>query len=240
MTTSSPPQRSITLLLLFLLSLGAAAQDTEPNGAPKILRDKVEPHWFAGTNKFWYRVRVAADRHEFVLVDAVQGIRAPAFDHERLAKALNQQTGKTLKPDQLPFDALKFSDDGNSVELIANDEAWQCDLGTYQLTEAKPAKPEKAKDSPPSAPERRRHRSRREDPPAKSPDGKWEAVVRGHNLFLPHLHTEQQRPLTLDANPDNSYARDSQRDRATALECDLREPETPGRADDWPPDSRRP
>src|SRR5260370_10811711 len=180
MTTSSPPQRSITLLLLFLLALGAAAQDTETTGAPKIFRDKVEPHWFAGNNKFWYRANVAADRHEFVLVDAVQGTRAPAFDHERLAKALNQQTGKTLKPDQLPFDALKFSDYGKSFQVIANDEAWQCDLGTYQLTEAKPAKPEKAKDSPPPAPERRRIRARPEGSHAKSHDGHSEAVVRGH------------------------------------------------------------
>src|SRR5258708_7757587 len=117
MTTSSPPQRSITLLLAFLLSLGAAAQDAETNGPPKIFRDKVEPHWFAANNRFWYRVSVAADRHEFVLVDAAQGTRVPAFDHERLAKALTQQTGKTLKPDQLPFASLKLSDDVNSVEL---------------------------------------------------------------------------------------------------------------------------
>ncbi len=239
MTTNSPPQRSITLLLACLLSAGAAAQEAQTNGAPKIFRDKVEPHWFEGNNKFWYRVSVAADRHEFVLVDAVQGSRAPAFDHERLAKALNQQTGKTLKPDQLPFDALKFSDDGKSVELVANDEAWQCDLGTYQITAAKPAKPEKAKDSPPPAPERRRNRSRREGPPAKSPDGKWEAVVRGHNLFLRDLKTEQERPLTFDANPDSSYARDSQRDRAIEMEYDLREPETPAPEVYWSPDSRR-
>src|SRR6266702_4364655 len=180
MTTNSPPQRSITLLLACLLSAGAAAQEAQTNGAPKIFRDKVEPHWFEGNNKFWYRVSVAADRHEFVLVDAVQGSRAPAFDHERLAKALNQQTGKTLKPDQLPFDALKFSD-----------------------------------------------------------DGKWEAVVRGHNLFLRDLKTEQERPLTFDANPDSSYARDSQRDRAIEMEYDLREPETPAPEVYWSPDSRR-
>ncbi len=54
MTTNSPPQRSITLLLACLLSAGAAAQEAQTNGAPKIFRDKVEPHWFAGNNKFWY------------------------------------------------------------------------------------------------------------------------------------------------------------------------------------------
>src|SRR5713101_8109745 len=114
MITSSPPQRSITLLLAFLLSVGAAAQDAATNGPPKIFRDKVEPHWLAGNNKFWYRVNVATDRHEFVLGDGGQGTRTPAFEHGRLAKALSEETCKALNADQLPLDARKCSDDGKS------------------------------------------------------------------------------------------------------------------------------
>src|SRR5258708_40035221 len=63
--------------------------------------------------------------------------------------------------------------------------------------------------------------------------------MRGHNLYLRDPKTEKERPLTFDANPDNSYARDSQRDRAIEMEYDLREPETPVPEVYWSPDSRR-
>ena len=37
----------------------------------KVLRDRVRPNWFSDGATFWYRLQTAADRHEFVLVDAL-------------------------------------------------------------------------------------------------------------------------------------------------------------------------
>ena len=58
-----------------------------------VFRAQVKPNWLPGNTRFWYRVQVA-QQHEFVLVDATAGKRAPAFDHARLADALSK-TGKT-------------------------------------------------------------------------------------------------------------------------------------------------
>ena len=58
---------------------------------------------------------------------------------------------------------------------------------------------------------------------AKSPDGKWEAVVHGDNLFLRGTNSTEEKALTSAGNPTNSYARD---------------PETPSPEIFWSPDSR--
>src|SRR5690348_16402963 len=74
---------------------GTAADYERAARLPQLTRDKVfkarvEPHWFDGNNKFWYRNDLAGDKREFVLVDAAKGQRQAAFDHERLAAALSK------------------------------------------------------------------------------------------------------------------------------------------------------
>lgn len=61
----------------------------------------VEPGCIDETERFWYRNQTVTG-HEFVLVDAVAGTRHPAFDHERLAKAL----GATLEQERTRTSAV--------------------------------------------------------------------------------------------------------------------------------------
>ena len=95
-------------LLAFIA--GAPAQDGRTNTVPRIFRDRVEPHWFAGangeTNQFWYRVDLPQGGREFIQVDALAGQRKHAFDHVRLAKALSEKSGKTVEAERLPIDSL--------------------------------------------------------------------------------------------------------------------------------------
>ena len=229
----------VSLFLGLLTATVLGSQDAKTNAAsPRIYRDKVVPHWFAGNNKFWYRVELPGDAQEFILVDTAQGTRRPAFDHEQVARALGEKTGQPVTAEHLPIEALHFSDDGESVVLTGKDAAWQCDLSTYQLTPTKPdGRSAKAGDS---APRERRDRGQfRPNASAKSPDGKWEAVVRGHNLFLRDLKTEKEEPLSYDANPNDSYARDVERNRSVEMEYEARAPETPEPEVSWSPDSRR-
>src|SRR5439155_21496162 len=74
----------------------------------KLFRAKVEPHWFAGNTRFWYRNDLPGARREFVLVDASLGRRMPAFDHARLAAALTKATGRAVTPDRIPIEQLEF------------------------------------------------------------------------------------------------------------------------------------
>src|SRR5688500_11526202 len=49
------------------------------------------PNWLEKTTKVWYRKSVKGG-NEFVLVDAATKIKAPAFDHAKLATALSTAT----------------------------------------------------------------------------------------------------------------------------------------------------
>ena len=233
------------VLLALLIANGVIGQERGTNDTgPKLYRDRVEPHWFGdtdkGTNRFWYRLNLPSDQREFILVDAAKGVRGPAFDHERMAKALGEKLGRTIESLKLPFEAIKFSEDVQAVRLIGKDAAWQCDLTNYQITETNIEKDEATGDAAPSRPERRGRRSR--SAPAngpRSPDDKWEAAVRGHNLFLRDLRDQKEHRLTHDANPSSSYARDVQRERSMEMEYDTREPERPAPEVYWSPDATR-
>jgi dipeptidyl aminopeptidase/acylaminoacyl peptidase len=71
----------------------------------------------------------------------------------------------------------------------------------------------------------------------RSPDGKWEAFVKGDNLFLREIATGSVRQLTRDASPGSSYARNSEALRAIEMEYDARDPGQPTPEIYWSPDS---
>src|SRR5262245_33335406 len=174
-----------------VLLFSAAAASAQP-ATNLVSRDQVAPRWFAGangeTNQFWYRVNLTGDRFEFVVVNAAEGKRAPAFDHARLAKALGEKTGRTIEPQKFPFDTIRFVDDGKSVRLISSNTAWQCDLATYEISESRPEEGERTEQPFFGRGRGRRGGGGQRGGPAapanvgRSPDGKWDAVVRGHNL----------------------------------------------------------
>ena len=117
--------------------------------ADKVFRDRVEPNWSEDGNRLWYRVRTAPDQHAFVLVDVEKGSRVPAFDHERLAAAL-QTVGIVQAPERLLVDRFQWSSSDPSEEPLAEREEyeclefrcggkrWACNLESYQLRELPP------------------------------------------------------------------------------------------------------
>src|SRR5262249_37749845 len=58
--------------------------------------------WIEGPHRFIYRKTVPGG-FQFVLMDADTRQKQPAFDHDRLAAALAQATGKTYAGQHLPF-----------------------------------------------------------------------------------------------------------------------------------------
>lgn len=223
---------NLMLLLTLLAEVAAQSINTPPlRPEPKIYRDRIEPHWFSGNNKFWYRLDLAQGQREFVLVDAVKGTRAPAFDHVRLAKTLSEKWGREVEGSKLLFDRLEFSEDGKRLRLIG-ENAWDLNLEDYLGEEIKAARPLEAE--PPR--ENRRQRQPRSRPETKSPDEKKEIVLRGHNLFLRAGTNEVA--LTYDGTPGDSYARSGQRARQVEMRYDERDDEQPTPEVYWSPDSK--
>ena len=67
---------------------------------------------------------------------------------------------------------------------------------------------------------------------------KWEAVVRGDNLFLRSLKGGEDAQLTYDGNPNSTYARDEEFERNVNMEFDARDPEAATPNVYWSPDSK--
>lgn len=147
----------------------------------KVFRDRVEPHW-VGEDHLWYRVRISKDQHEFVVVNAKDGKRELAFDHDLLAKSLGKETSSELDSSRLPFREVRYFPDDDSVEF---DYKGQWKLNRLDGSLSKLAKDEARQETkqatvePPQT--RARGVSRRS---SRSPDNKWEAVTKNFKLYL--------------------------------------------------------
>lgn len=145
------------------------------------------PTWLAD-GRFWYRSRTQAGM-EYVLVDPARGRRAAAFDHARLASALATATGGRVEPTALAVQELRFSGNVREATLLVDRARWTCDLAAYTCARADAGS---AHAAPPNS--------------VTSPDGRYAAYIRDHNLWVRDLRTGEDRPLTTDGVEDFGYA----------------------------------
>ena len=69
----------------------AAVRLLYPNLQDAVRNESVSPHWIGDQGTFWYQ-RDGNDGREFVVVTG-KGVKAPAFDHEALARAMYRGHG---------------------------------------------------------------------------------------------------------------------------------------------------
>ena len=144
----------------------------------------VSPHWIEKTSRFWYR-KVGLKDTEFVLVDAVQNTSGPAFDHERLAAGLSRAAKQDYSPSDLPFSEIEFVEKGRAIHFSVADAQWKCSLDTYECQ----------RDEPPTKPNE-----------VASPNKRWAAYVKDHNLYLRDVVTGTVLQLTSDGVAGWDYA----------------------------------
>src|SRR3990172_526673 len=86
----------------------------------------------------------------------------PAFDHARLAAGLGTATGRPYPPERLPFESFEFVAERAAIEAEVEGTGWRCALASYQCVRAAARQPTEL----------------------RSPDGRWIAFLRGHNLHV--------------------------------------------------------
>src|SRR5450759_5340653 len=166
------------------------------NTTPLVVRSGVRPNWLPD-ERFWYRI-TTANGAEFVLVDPVKGTRVPAFDHVKLAASLSAATGNTYTADNLPFQEIEFSADGQSVSVLAGGR-WKCDVEGSKCSAEEGA-----------APAGRGGRGGRGGAPeVLSPDKKHAAFIRDSNLWVRDAATNKETAVTTDGVKDFGYATDN-------------------------------
>jgi len=161
-----------------------AEQFLDGNLAGKVYFADVEPHWIRHGDRFWYLKTDPSGKH-FIEVYPARGDRKPAFDQARIGAALSRATGKHYAAADLPFDEFQFTKDGLAIRFMVDSKPWQCRLDAEQCS---------------------LHASAVDDHSVESPDGRWVAFVRDHNLYLRNTATSEVHRLTTDGEPKNNYA----------------------------------
>lgn len=135
----------------------------------------VSANWIAKTNRFWYR-KVSPSGSEFIVVDAELNSTQPAFDHAKLAATLSRETGRNISATDLPFDEIDVSEDNKSVSFDLSKAHFTCTLADYHC-KREPGENENE---------------------SLSPDKKWAAYVKDHNLYVRDVSTGTSVQLTHD------------------------------------------
>src|SRR3954452_16180488 len=136
---------------------------------------EVSPHWIEKTNQFCYR-KASPSGSEFILVDAEQNTSSPAFDHARLAAALSHAAKQEYSASDLPFSDFEFVDSGKAIRFSIEKVQWNCSLATYEC-QKNSSQTERSNE-------------------ALSPDKRWAAFAKEHNLYLRDVSTGTVLQLT--------------------------------------------
>jgi dipeptidyl aminopeptidase/acylaminoacyl peptidase len=186
----------------------AASLNTRTDGL--IYHRAEAPRFLPDSSQFYYRKSVKGG-NEFVFVDPAAQTKTPAFDHARLAQAINAVGTTTYTAVTLPFTAFNYLDNRQAIEFTISGGAgggrggrqggapqvlapgqprWRCTLTDYTCTRT-PAPPETGEAA--QAGQGRGGRgvgiggAINAVPPPQvrtSPDGRWEALVQNHNVFV--------------------------------------------------------
>jgi len=153
---------------------------------PLVFGASVTARWLPD-GRFWYANRVRGGT-EYVLVDPERRTREPAFDHERLARALTPVTGRLIPPLDLGITAMAFN--GSRVRLAVGGTAYVCDLDGYTCEEGVPL-------------------TRAGTNEIASPDGRLAAFIRDHDLWVRDIEAGVERRVSMDGQEDFGYATDN-------------------------------
>ncbi|RZK91636.1 MAG: S9 family peptidase, partial [Pedobacter sp.] len=128
----------------------------------KVFNLSLQPAWFPDSTGFSFVTYSSSDK-VFNKVEFKNMKIVPLFDHERLARLLNDSLKTTVKATALPFDFARYINK-STIEFNVQGKAYQLDINKWIL------KPRK--------------RENENDLESKSPDNKWIAFSKDHNLYI--------------------------------------------------------
>jgi dipeptidyl aminopeptidase/acylaminoacyl peptidase len=157
----------------------------------------VRPHWMADGSSFWY-AEGDPDNTIIYKVDPEANTKEPLFDTDRVRRALTPLLGHEPPGQGLPFGHFTFVDGEKAVEFAVENRPFILRLDTYTISPARPLSvTEKNRMVPQNLPQKIFTSVRREME-VLSPDGRWFATLREHNLWLRSTSDASSVQLTTD------------------------------------------
>lgn len=219
--------QSLGLCLLLPCAIAAHAQGTLEdykradaflpwNAAKLIFSGNVEPRFVNEGDAFLYR-SVTSSGDTFILIDPAKQTRAPAFDHARLAQALQAAGGRHLDAQHLGLSTPELLNNGREITFVMETTSWRCDVVTYSCSKSAQRAPAEQE--------------------LRSPDGRWIAYLEAGNVFVRSIMSGETVQLSTNAEEGYDYGRD---DYTPAFQLEEGEESSkPAITAIWSPDSRR-
>lgn len=200
----------IILLTLTVFMSSAFAQGTAEDyrrafsladrfSSEKVYYSNVRPVWIGDTHDFWY-VRHTPDGDRYVIVNADKKTRKDLFNHEKLAAAIEDATGKKADAARLRLNGLNVSDDLSSMTFVLDNRRWKFDMKKSVLEDLGQLPPREPQ------PHWMVVSDEKDFPPVPSPDGRYVAFIRNHNVAVREIATGEVRELSMDGALGNYYS----------------------------------
>ena len=173
-----------------------------------IYKSKINPHWSEDNSHLWYRNDLPKGEREFIFVDLEKGERRPAFDHKKLAESLSSITKAKTDSSKLPIDRLNFDVKKGELYFQSIGRTYKCDLNNYNISEIDKSQfPGQSKRLERDKTNKEKEEQTNSFRPSRevSPDGKWRAFIRDHNIFIRAMGSEEEIQLSKDGKEGNSY-----------------------------------
>ena len=173
-----------------------------------VYKSKINPQWSEDNSHFWYRNDLPKGAREFIFVDVVKGERRLAFNHKKLAASLSSITKAKTASSNLPIDRLNFDVKKGELYFQAMGRTYKCDLNNYNISEIDRSQfPGQSKGLERNKKNKQKEQQIDSFKPSRevSPDGKWRAFIRDHNIFIRATASEEEIQLSKDGKEGNSY-----------------------------------
>lgn len=145
---------------------------------------EVMPNWIEGSKGFVHST-FTPDGKRFFKTNTETFETEVAFDHEVLAKLLQEKTGESINQSNLPIERVSMLN-GKVITFLWRNQNWTWNMESGSLN-AIPV-------------------TERNEMESFSPDRKWKAFSRNYNLFIKNLTTGEETQLSLDGRKDFEYA----------------------------------
>lgn len=150
----------------------------------------IEPHWMADGSSFWYAEGAPANTIIWK-VDPGADTKTPLFDTISLRKELTSLLEHEPPYQGLPFDTFTFVDEGEqAVKFTVEEKEFILRLDTYRMSRA------------PTLSEEGKSRLVPQSTEVLSPDGRWFASIKEHNVCLRSATDGRSVQLTTDGVKD--------------------------------------
>ena len=153
----------------------------------------IDPHWMADGSSFWY-VEGAPENTIIWRVDPKTNNKTALFDAARLRQALSALIGHEPPHKGVPFEEFAFVEGEKAVKFTVENKDFILRFDTYAISRV------------PALSEAENKRLVPQTREAPSPDKRWLAGIKDHNIWLRSNYGDPSVPLTTDGINDYGWS----------------------------------